>query len=348
MRRLVAVGATLGLLLLVSPASAHSTDPRIVSVIDGVRPALPTEVVVQVRANLAAQLVVDNPTVTPLDVLAPTGQPFLRISRAGVFGNLGSGEFFATSTPNGGTTHPSGADRFVQLSTGHSWGWYDHRLHPLALAAPRDERHRARLGTFEVPLRYGGTAVTVRGHLEFQPLLGQFEDTVSAAPPGLSASVLQGRLPGLFVTVQAPLTVLGRDGEPFLRSDGRVLSINTSSRTYVEDQQARGVQVGPPAVTASWKRLPGRTFTWLDDRLRYASAAPPDRALRRSGATVIGSWRIPVLAGSSSTALTGDIRWVPSGVATSSAAGRPVWPYVGGALVVLLAAAAAIRLRRRA
>lgn len=339
--------AALGLLLISSPSYAHSTDPRIVSVVDDIQPALPPGVLVQVQANLAAQLVVDNPTDVPLEVLAPTGQPFLRISKAGVFGNLGSAEFFATSNPNGSSPHASGTDRFVQLSTGSSWGWYDHRLHPAQLAAPRDSRRRVRLGTFEVPMRYGGVATSVRGHLEFRPLLGQFDDTVTTLPSGLTASVLQGRLPGLFVTVSAPMTVLGRDGEPFLRSDGRALSVNTASRTYVEDKQARGIGVGPPAPAPRWRPVGGAAYTWLDDRLRYASAAPPAAALRQQGPSVVGSWRVPVLVGGATAAIAGRVRWVPSeGALPSSRRGRG--PLLAAAVAVLaLFGVATVVVRRR-
>ncbi|GAC1445360.1 MAG: hypothetical protein NVS3B26_12990 [Mycobacteriales bacterium] len=298
-------------------------------------------------ANLAAQLVVDNPTDVPLEVLGATGQPFLRISRAGVFGNLGSPDFYATATPNGGPDRGSGADRFVQISGGSSWGWYDHRLHPVAVTAPADLRRMSRLASFEVPLRYGAAATTVRGHLEYRPLLGQFDDTITSVPTGLTASVLQGRLPGLFVTVTAAMTVLGRDGEPFVRSDGRALSVNTASRTYVEDQQARGVAAGPPAVTPRWRALPGRTFTWLDERLRFPSAAPPPAALKTAAPSTVGTWTIPVSLPGSTTALRGQMRWVPAADARPAAEPtRRPWVPIGCAALVLIAAAAVVRRRR--
>ena len=302
----------------------------------------------QTAANLAAQLVVDNATDVPLEVLGGTGQPFLRISRGGVFGNLGSPDFFATASPNGSPARASGDDRFVRLSAGSSWGWYDHRLHPFMVTAPPDPRRVSRLASFEVPLRYGGAATTVRGHLEFRPLLGQFDSTVTSAPAGLAASVLQGRLPGLFVTVTAPLTVLGRDGEPFLRSDGHVLSVNTASRTYVEDQQARGAAVAPPGVAARWKALPGMTLTWLDERLRYPSAAPPRAALGKPVPSTVGTWTIPVRLAGSTSALTGQMRWVPSVDARSGGSSSlRRWGFAGLAALLLITAAAAVRRRRR-
>ncbi len=346
--RLCVVLAALGLLLVASPSYAHSTDARIVSVVDTVSPALPAGIIVQARANLAAQLVASNPTDVPLEVLAPTGQPFLRISRAGVFGNLGSAEFFATSNPNGVAARQSGPGRFVQISTGSSWGWYDHRLHPSQVSAPVDARRRTRLAGFEVPMRYGALTTTVRGHIEFRPLLGQFEDTVTTTPAGLTASVLQGRLPGLFVTVSAPLTVLGRDGEPFLRSDGRALSVNVASRTFVEDQQARGLTVAPPSPRARWKPVAALSYTWLDDRLRYSSAAPPDAALRSAQPTTIGSWRVPVVVGDQTTAIAGGVRWLPAdGAVTPSATHRSQVAWVAAVVAVVLVGGGPFVVRRR-
>lgn len=357
-RLAVLLAATL-LIAPATPAYAHGTDARIVSVLDEIRPPLPAGVLVQVRANLAAQLVADNPTDQPLEVLAPTGEPFLRISRAGVYANLGSPEFFATSNPNGVASRPRGPDRFVRISAGSSWGWYDHRLHPAGVQAPADRGRPARLADFQVPLQYGGAAVTVRGHVEYRPLLGTFQDTVRSLPPGMTAVVLQGQLPGLFVTVSAALTVLGSDGEPFLRSTGSALSVNTASRTYVEDRQARGLSTGPPSPTPRWQPVGGRSYTWLDARLRYPAAAPPAAALRTPGPSVISTWSIPVQG---APPLTGEIRWVPAGSpadeaptdkasAGSAPEPRSSWPVLLAGLAAVLAvlglAGVALHRRRR-
>jgi hypothetical protein len=346
----VVVLAALGLLLLAAPSRAHGTDPGIVSVVDAVTPPLPRAVVVQVETNVAAQVVVDNPTALPLEVLAPTGEVFLRISRAGVIANLGSPEFAATSSPAGAAPRSRGPDRFVRVSGGSSWGWYDHRLHPARLRAPVDGR-ATRLGAFEVPLRYGGVPTTLRGHLEYRPVRGAFEAAVRSVPPGLAVSVLQGRLPGLFVTARVPLTVLGRDGEPFLRSDGRALQVNTASRTYVEDREARGLTAAPPGVTPRWQPVGGASYTWLDGRLGYPLAEPPASVLARSRPTTVLAWRVPVVEGGSTLLLTGDLRWVPAGDRSRSVghSARPALAQAAaalGAASVLAGIAVVVRRRR--
>lgn len=348
---------------LVPPASAHSADPRVVTVVDSVQPALPEGVVVQVRAGIAAQVVASNRTSTPLDVLGRGGEPFLRISSAGVQANLESPDFYETSNPvgsvaaapqrvreSGGRTAP----RFVRIGSLDSWGWYDHRLHPAQVGPPVDDRVAVRLGEFTVPLRYGSTPVTVRGHVEFRPLRGTFDVTADLAPdelPGVQLQVLQSnKLPGLFLTntQNRTFTVLGSDGEPFARFGPRGLEVNEASRTRVEDQQARGAQTALPATTPRFELLGGTGLTWLDSRLRWSSEAPPDAALRSDEVTVLGRWEVPVQVDGRRTALTGEIRWVPSSASLVERPGRRAWPLALGGVVVAGALAGAVLVVRRA
>ena len=69
------------LLLLSVPAQAYSyADPALRTVLDGVSPALPTGVVVEVVLSVVDELRLTNPTAQPLEVLAVGGEPFLMIS----------------------------------------------------------------------------------------------------------------------------------------------------------------------------------------------------------------------------------------------------------------------------
>jgi hypothetical protein len=361
---LLATGSSVGLPGLVAPAAAHSVDPRIVTVIDSVVPPLPADVVVQAQAGVATQLVVANPTATLLVVAARGGEDFLRISSAGVEANLESPEFYATSNPVGSSAATpqrvregggKGAPRFVRIGSTSSWGWYDHRLHPADLAAPADATRPARLGDFTVPLRYGDTAVEVRGHVEFRPLQGAFDVTADLAPDalaGVTVQVLQSsKLPGLFLTNgdTREFTVLGRDGEPFARFGPRGLEVNAVSRTRVEDQLARGADAGPPAAEPRFELLGGTRLSWLDARLRWKDAAPPDEALRRDEPTVLGRWEVPVEVDGARVALTGEIRWVPTGASlVSRDDGRSPLLLAGGGVLVALVLGGTVLLVRRA
>ena len=334
-----------------------------VTVLDAVEPALPSGVVVQVRAGIAAQVVASNSTTTPLEVLARGGEPFLRISATGVQANLASPDFYATSNPVGSTAAAPadvqrsggrGAPRWVAIGSIDSWGWYDHRLHPQQLGAPVDASARARLADFAVPLRYGGRPLTARGHVEFRPLQGAFDVTADLPPdelPGVQVQVLQSsKLPGLFLTntENRTFTVLGVDGEPFARFGPRGLEVNEASRTRVEDQVARGASPGLPSSTPRFALLGGTGLSWLDSRLRWSSASPPEEALRSDEPTVLGRWEVPVEVDGRRTALTGEIRWVPSGAALVERPGRSPLPLALGGLAVAGALAGAVLLVRRA
>lgn len=343
-----------------APAGAHQADPRVVTVLDEVSPSLPSQVVVQVQANLATQLVVDNPTDTVLEVLGTSGLPFLRISSAGVLADVASEDFLTTANPDGAAPSNQGRDsRWAQISAGSSWGWYDHRLHPRELAAPADTGRQARLASFEVPLRYGEQPVTVRGHVEFQPLLGAFQVVAGQAPEGLVVQALPGKLPGVFLSNpgRLPLTVLGRDGEPFLRFGEGGLEVNENSRTHVEDRQARGLPAGAPSPTPSFRLVDARgtSYTWLDARLRYPEDLPPESVLRASEPTVLSRWEVPITLAGGPAVLTGEVSWVPEPNAAALVAaprevqqpGPSVLPLVLGGVALMVLAGVVVGLRRR-
>lgn len=353
------------LLALGSPAApvlAHEADPRVVTVVDALTPPLPPEVVLQAQAGIATQLVAQNPTATALDVLGTDERPFLRISSAGVFADLETADFFTTSNPNGAVPPGSGGGgtpRWAQISAGDSWGWYDHRLHPAGVRAPADPTRPARLSEFEVPVRYGEQRSSVLGHVQFVPLLGAFQVTAEAAPPGLVVQALPGKLPGIFLSnpERMPLTVLGSNGEPFLRFGADGVEVNENSRTHVEDRQARGLPAGLPSAEPGFRLVaPGGTsYTWLDARLRYPSDLPPESVLRATGTTAVADWSVPVELAQGRDQLRGRISWVPEASAAGGFAervveredgGRP-WLAIGlAALIIVGAAVLALRSRR--
>ena len=343
---------------LPGPAVAHESDPQIRTELTSVRPALPAEVVLQVQANIAPQLVVDNPTDVALDVLDSDGQPFLRISRDGVFANLESLDFYTTNNFSGSDaaaprvvlerTSPA-PPRWARLSDGTSWGWFDHRLDPEG-AQPRDRSREAVLGTWTVPFRYGGRPVVVSGLARFAPVRGAFEVTADPAPEGLTVQVLQGRLPGLFVanTGSEAVTVLDDAGQPYVRLSPQGSELNVNSRLHLEDQRARGVATPEVSPGVRVEPFSGTSRTWLDTRLRYEAGSPPERALRIREPTVLDTWRIPVLLGTRPAALTGQVRWVPSSAAALTVQSSPPPPdrrstlpalVVSGGVIALLGAA---------
>jgi hypothetical protein len=357
--RLVAAALLVVGLCSAGLAHAHVSDPRTRTVVDAVTPPLPTGVLVQAAAGIAEQLVVANPTAHVLSVLDERGRPFLQISASGVHGDVATLAFWTTANPSGtsaGAPPPvaaargRGAPRWVTVSTGSSWGWFDHRLHPARVVVPTGSG-AGRLYDWEVPLTYGLQLVTVRGHVELRSLRGAFEVRADPAPSGLSVQLLQGRLPGLFVmaTEGTTVSVPGRDGEVFLEIAGTA-RVNVHSRTFVEDQWAQGKAAGPPSAVVDLQPARGSNgaaYSWLDARLQYPQTDPPAGAVRSRRPTVVKRWSIPVTVNGTAGVLTGVVRWVPSGQARAASGGSPPVALVTGLLVLVAAALAGVARRHR-
>lgn len=344
----------LALVLALAPAtaSAHERSPEQVTLIDAVEPSLPPGVVVQVQPSVADQLVAENRTDRPLEVLDREGRPFLRIRQGGVEADLARADWYTSNDPSGAApvpapvrADPAAPARWVRVSDTSSWGWFDHRLHE------RTTRGDQAPLPWAVPLRYGGQDLLVRGRVVHRPVLGGFVVTADPAPSGLTVAPLQGRLPGLFVrlTGAGPVTVLGADGEPFARLDGTGATVWPGSPTFRDDRRARGMPL-PDPVEAPQRVSAEPALSWLDGRLQYPAAEPPPEAARRAVPTRLVRWRVPVETPEGPAAITGDVAWVPAAASAQEAAsgdrGRP-WLVVAAAGVVLAAAAGLRTARRR-
>lgn len=364
--------AVLAVLVLAAPAGAHSyADPALRTVLDGVQPpVLPAGVVVAVQPSVVDELVVSNPTPTPLDVLAQGGEPFLRVSSAGVLANLASPDWYATGTPEGGPPLPAdvardrgrGAPRWAQVSSGDTWSEFDPRLHPAAAVSPavRAAAQDRVLRTWTIPLRYGGRPLQATGHVLFSPVRGGLLVVLSHTPSGLVAGALQGELPGLFLRVPAAsrVDVEGRDGRPFLRFGGGVVQANTASASWADDQRARGRAAPASGDAPHWTVVArSQSWSWLDPRLRYPSDEPGRDVLARTSPTVLTRWTVPLVVDGAPADLGGTVSWVPRrtalaelGVRSRSSGGsRTGWLVTAaGAAVVAALGALVLRRRRRA
>ncbi len=103
-------------------------------------------------------------------VLDYQGAPYLRFSGAGVAVNKASAMYYLNQVP--AQTPPTHTGRGVQprwsqVSTGHSYGWHDGRLHALATTAL--PRGRADLGPWNVALRVDGAPGAIAGTLSYAP-----------------------------------------------------------------------------------------------------------------------------------------------------------------------------------
>ena len=102
-------------------------------------------------------------------VLDYQGAPYLRFSRAGVAVNEGSAMYYLNQVPAQAPplrTGPGVRPRWSPVSTGHSYGWHDGRLHALATTALAPGA--TYLGVWKVRLRVGGAPAAIEGGLHYR------------------------------------------------------------------------------------------------------------------------------------------------------------------------------------
>ena len=103
-------------------------------------------------------------------VLDYQGAPYLRFSSAGVQVNTASAMYYLNQVP--AQTPPPGTGARVtphwsHVSSGHTYGWHDGRLHALATTALAPGA--TYLGRWQVPLRVDGARSALAGGLYFAP-----------------------------------------------------------------------------------------------------------------------------------------------------------------------------------
>lgn len=363
--------AVAGGLLRTAPAVAHEEVPGAATVFDRADPALPATVEVNVVRSAADELQITNRSPEDLEVLADTGEAFVRIGPSGTFANLASPTWYAVQLPEPTAAAPppgvaAGAStppRWEKVRDGGAYGWFDHRLHPAPIVAPpaAEPGVPLRLDEWRVPVRLGGRPVDLLGHRQFTRLAGSVVASVDPAQlqgSDLVLSVASGRVPAVVLdataAVQAgPVVVLGEGGEPMLRLTGAAVEANLASPTWALTAAARGDVTGARSTTDAprWQQIAvGPTVTWLEPRAAYQLGVPEGSVQRSPDPVVLGAWTVPVEVGGRRLDLAGVTTWVPdpgARPAAGEASGSRLVPIAGGMAVVAVVAASAVFLRRR-
>jgi hypothetical protein len=135
---------------------------------------------------------------------------------------------------------------------------------------------------------------------------------------GVQVAVTPSLVPGMFLanTGPRPVTVLGREGEPFLRfTRAEGTEANLRSPSYVDVQRLRGEPPDAPADSRAeprWRQVEDvPQYGWLETRARYGPEQPPDEVIRRADPTVLTNWTVPLESGSRRFDLKGRTSWVP-------------------------------------
>lgn len=364
----LAAVAALALGPAAAPVSAHGEfSPTIRTFVDASDPDV-KGLDFRIVAGDAARLGAVNRTRSVLEVIATGGEPFLRIGPRGAFANVNSIDWYRSGNPDGFARPPAEArigspPRWERVGRRPEWIWFDHRLHPGRVPLTREivsAGRRARLDSWTVPAKLGDRDLRVTGHVEYRPILGAVVAKLgpSATPAaGIQAAVLPGRMPGIFLlnTGPRPVTVIGREGEPFARIGPRGTEVNLRSPTHAEDQAAKGRRTSVAADAAApprWRRVDSANrYSWLDSRALYARQEPPDAVAQGGERKVLRKWSVPLELGARRAELAGTTSWVPSHQAGRAAAGEAdasswTWLLAGG-LPAGLGVLAAVALRRR-
>ena len=288
-RRRVAAVALAGAVMGPAVAFAHGPDAggEFDVRLDPLAPEL-AGVRAQVHRTVAYQLVIENTTDRVLEVLDERGIAFIRIGPTGVEGNLAAPAWYRGYAPDG-RVPPSLLER-IKAGKPPEARWVRARREPTwgwfdaRLDAEANETaHDAR--RFEVPVRIGGVASALRG---------QF--------------------------VPQPITVLGRDGEPFVRLTPAGVEANLHSATFAEAARLRGgasLALEPQAdAPPHWERLTNvPSYGWVDLRTAYAESDVAEAVATGGKRVELLRWVVPVRIGAAEDApvvrVEGVTEWKP-------------------------------------
>jgi hypothetical protein len=279
---------------------------------------------VQVQRTAANQLVVENATGRALEVLDERGVPFVRIGPSGVEGNTAAPAWYRGFAPEGGPVprealeraRAGGEPRWVVARREPSWGWFDARIAATAHDAKR----------WEIPVRIGGVATALRGTFVARPApRGLVRARLVSDPqlaPGVRISLVPGEVATFFLESDAaePVTVFGRDGEPFLRVAPSGVEANLHSATFADAAALRGgadLALEPRADTEPrWQSIsPQPRYAWIDTRTAVPGGAAPDAVVKKGARAELVRWSVPVRIGAAADAplvrVEGVTEWTP-------------------------------------
>jgi hypothetical protein len=303
MRKTCILAMAAVLCLLAAPVGAHEEHrSNLEVVLDRVAPQ-PAGIEVRIVDTLAPQMLVTNRTGQTLEILDTHGAPVIRIGPDRTWVNASAPAYYsehpvADRVDPATSTNP----RWVVASKEASWGWFDPRIQVGDTEKP---------AKWHIDMRLGARPVVVSGRFRTRPVANGYWmptiETPREVAPQVDVAIIPGVVPAVSVENrgQAPVTVIGARGEPFLRIGSDGVFANANSPTWM--QSGRAPQTASPVSlsndrTARWTKIsPGERYTWLEWRARCSDD-------RRARTPML--WEIPLLVGSKSIAVKGETRWI--------------------------------------
>ncbi|MDT0619093.1 hypothetical protein RM531_11465 [Salinisphaera sp. P385] len=310
-------------LLLASPVThAADADARVWQIrpsLDRLPPAL-DGLLVQLQQTASPRIAVHNLTGDTLEILDHGDQPFLRIGPHETTANLASSAFhrsrYAEDRPPPASA--AGEPRWQRVDNGPAWAWFDSRLQVDGMTVPtlREYEDEVLVQRWAIPVRFRGEEHIISGYFLYRDAPNGLYRTRLASDQAPAADVsvypLAGLVPGVFIANRgnASFTVLGIEGEPFVRYiPGKVL-VNRRSPTWRiaapsdspighEDSGGDGAKWAVASTTGG--------FGWRDPRAFHKGDPPADR----SKPGVVGEWSIPVDVEGERTEIRGSTEWLP-------------------------------------
>lgn len=294
------------MLTLIGISSASGWSQAHVNHEGGVSPtlsALPSAldgIQVQLTETLAPQLLVANPTSKSLIILGQDGQPFLRLSPQGTAANTRHPDWLKTYLPGGlpGRKPEAGTTPLWKpVKSSPNWGWFDARLQPAGHKVGEPWR---------IPVLLDGKASEITGSFQATLQDGYWQASwtrLPTLPAGVSLMLIPGQPYGLMLSNSSrqTVTVLGRQGEPFIRVSPQGTEAYLASPLWQETATQQALRRDSQGTTTSpWIKLnSAQRHTWIEPRTRG-----------RNGQTQPLRWEIHLQVGSQQLVAQGISRWV--------------------------------------
>lgn len=184
--------------------------------------------------------------------------------------------------------------------------------------------------------------------------------SVTPSIPGVTiTSIDLGARLQLTNRTRKDVTVIGYEGEPYLRIGPRGVYENLRSPSTYENRSGTGTAPVPSTADAhappQWHRIGSEPVArWHDHRAHWMGNGDPPSVSRAPDRThtVIPRWTLRYTWGSERVTVTGDVRWIPGpsmwpwlavaavlAMATALLCLLPIWRWIAGVGLVLLIAA---------